>query len=239
MKRLQEWLRPSPAIQGYLAGLTTAGLATIVFLVASGKLPDRSAAVANEANPSTGSSPAISAPWEAEPETSRAAQTSSATPPQHAGAPLSPEAQARIRPLRTRLDVDPEDLSARKQLAVVLLQHQQLMQAYEHATVILTTHPYDPDGLYVHAVVRLAMGQAPRALELLDEVLRRYPDHALALEAKARAQRKVGDLTGADRSSQRARATSRTHPTEVQKLISAANDGSLAERLRDAGSDGG
>lgn len=230
----------TPAVSGYLAGLATAALAAVVFLLTSGPSTVKYPVANGDPSSSAGTSPRSQGrpamPF-ATPSAPSAKPPSAM--PQHTSVPLSPEAQARITPLEARLEADPDDLAARKQLAVVLLQNQQLMPAFEHASVILASQPQDPDGLYVHAVVRLAMGQAPRALELLDEILLRYPDHALALEARARTQRKIGDLTGAERTAQRARSAARGNASEVEKLITAASDGSLAERLQSSNPAGG
>ncbi len=211
-----------PALAGYLAGLATAGVVAMLL-------------------PSTPDSYSVAPPAVAPPAAtpSAATQSQAAAPapadaavPQHASAPLSDEARARATPLRERLAADPGDLLARKQLALVLLQDQQLMPAYEHGSQILAAHPDDPDGLYVHGVVRLAMGHAPHAIELLDRVLARYPDHALALKARAEAQRKIGDEGGAALTEERARQATRSDGSEVDQLLAAASDGSLLEMMR-------
>ncbi len=207
------------ALAGFLAGLATAAVFVTMMPGAPGDV-----APARGTSPRQAPVPAASAP--ADP----------AAVAQHSSVPLSAEARDRIAPLEAKLTADPGDLLARKQLALVLLQSQQLMAAFEHAEAILGTHPDDPDGLYVHGVVRLAMGHAPRAIELLDRVLARYPNHALALKARAEAQRKIGDEGGAALTEERARqAAAGTAPAgspEVEQLLSAASDGSLLEMMR-------
>ena len=207
-----------PALAGYLAGLATA---IVVAMLRSGS-PDAGSTVPSASLPAP---PAAAAP-----------QSDSSSVPQHAAAPLSAEALDRIAPLEAKLAADSGDLLSRKQLALVLLQNQQLMAAYEHAETILASHPDDPDGLYVHGVVRLAMGHAPRAIELLDRVLARYPNHALALAARAEAQRKIGDEAGAAlteaRASEAAAGRASGGDSEVERLLAAASDGSLLEMMR-------
>ncbi len=218
-----------PALAGYLAGLATAGVVAMLMPATPDAGPTGSAAGGS----STTMPPRPPAP------TSPAASSPAGDPQniaQHSAAPLSDEARGRIAPLEAKLAADPGDLLARKRLALALLQNQQLMAAYEHASQILGTHPGDPDGLYVHGVVRIAMGHAPQAIELLDRVLARYPNHALALRARAEAQRKIGDEGGAalteERARQAARGAASAGGSEVDQLLAAASDGSLLEMMR-------
>ncbi len=225
------WRRPAVryAIAGYAAGLATAG---VIALVTAPTAPHGGGEATMAASPAAPRQAALSA---APASSTPAASVSTAAPaaiPQHAAAPLSPEARATVAPLEARLADDPGDVTARKQLAVVLVDNQQLMLAYEHASQLLATDPADPDGLYVHGVVRLAMGHAPRAIELLDRVLERYPDHARALRARADAQRKIGDEGGAALTDARARQAARAEGGEVDRLIAAAEGGTLLEMMR-------
>ncbi len=206
-----------PALAGYLAGLATAGVIAVLTPAA----PDAE----------------TEAPAQTPPSISARAQEpvpTSAEAPRHS-APISAETRDRIAPLEARLAADPGDLPVRKQLAVVLLREQQLMLAYEHASEILKARADDPDGLYIHGVVRLAMGHAPRAIELLDRVLVRYPNHVPALEARAEAQRKIGDEGGAALTAERARLATRGGDSEVEQLLAAARGGTLLEMMRSSG----
>lgn len=94
--------------------------------------------------------------------------------------------------LRSRLASQPDDLSARKELAVRLVEHGRMMEAFEEARKVLALAPDDPDGLYVEGEVRVAMGQWDRAIGQLDRVLARYPDHLMALIARGRAYSGTG-----------------------------------------------
>ncbi len=244
MKRIM-WRKRAirPAMAGYLAGLATAGIVAMLMPAAvpeaeTGAQSSSPAPSQPAPAPAAASTPPVS-PVGVVPEGDKMGGPPSIS--QHSAAPLSAEARARIAPLEARLADDPADLLTRKRLAVVLLQNQQLMPAYEHASQILQAHPDDPDGLYVHGVVRLAMGHAPVAIELLDRVLERYPDHALALQARAEAQRKIGDEGGAALTEARARQAARSsvppvplrgNDSEVEELLAAASDGSLLEMMR-------
>ncbi len=195
--------RTKSILAGYVAGLATAGVIAILVSMASPK------------ELLVHSAPFSASPSKANP---------SVVVPQHSEIPLDPEIKGRTDALESRILANSNDLASRKQLAILLLQNEQLMGAFDHASVILETEPDDPDGLYVHGVVRLAMGQVPKALQLFDQILELYPEHSLALRAKAKAQRKIGDLKGAEISENRA--------NQALNLPAAAADGSLMKMLR-------
>ena len=107
-------------------------------------------------------------------------------------ADLSPEAQAQLAQLRAQVQAAPQDLNARRQLCVALLNANQLMEAFEQARELQKAAPDDPDGLFVEGVVRLAMGQWPLTVQLMDKVLAQHPDHVLASLAKGQAEAALG-----------------------------------------------
>ncbi len=215
-----------PALAGYLAGLATAGIIAMVMADAPPDAETEAPAVSTRTPPAA--VPAEGDKWNVPPEDKW-------NTPQHSEVPISAETQGKIAPLEARLAADPGDVLARKQLAVVLLRDRQLMLAYEHASELLKANPDDPDGLYVHGVVRLAMGHAPHAIELLDRVLARYPEHALALEARAEARRKIGDQSGAALTAAKAREAAGGGDSDVDQLLAAAKSGTLLEMMRGAG----
>ncbi len=227
-----------PVLAGYVAGLATAGVIAMLMPAT----PGDGSGVAPAGGPPATVAPTTMSSRRPAPAASTPA-TAASDVAQHASAPLSDEARARIAPLEVKLAADPGDVMARKQLALVLLQNHQLMAAYEHGSQLLAGHPDDPDGLYVHGVVRIAMGNATQAIELLDRVLARYPEHALALRARAEAQRKIGDEGGAALTEARARQAARGDTSggesEVEQLLSAAADGSLLEMMRSDSASGG
>ena len=112
-------------------------------------------------------------------------------------ADLSPETQAQLQQLRAQVQAAPQDLNARRQLTVALLNANQLMEAFEQARELQKVAPNDPDGLFVEGVVRLAMGQWPLTVELMDGVLAQHPDHVLAALAKGQAQAALGQTPDA------------------------------------------
>lgn len=102
-----------------------------------------------------------------------AADVSSAGMPQ--------DASAQLDELKARLEADPNDLMAKKEIALLLLQAGKWVEAFEVAGMVLQDNPGDPDGLYVAGVVRLRMGQSEQARDTFDEVLANYPQHIPAL----------------------------------------------------------
>jgi hypothetical protein len=107
---------------------------------------------------------------------------------------LAPEVRAQLDTLRARIAAAPQDLNARRQFAVALLNSNQLMEAFEQARELQKLVPDDADGLFVEGVVRLAMGQWPISVQLMDRVLAQHPDHVLASLAKGQAQAALGQL---------------------------------------------
>ncbi len=135
------------------------------------------------------------------------------------GAELSPAERQRLEGLRARLAGNPEDLSARKQYAVALLGAGQFVGAFGESEEILRRIPLDPDGLYVQGMVRLQMGQDATAVELLDQVLARYPEHVLALTAKGVALHRGGNPLGARFLWQQALAASDGRNPQIERLL--------------------
>lgn len=109
-----------------------------------------------------------------------------------ASAELTPEVAAQLEQLRMQVQAAPQDLNARRQLTVALLNANLLMEAFEQARELQKVAPNDPDGLFVEGVVRLAMGQWPLTVQLMDGVLAQHPDHLLASLAKGQAEAALG-----------------------------------------------
>lgn len=112
-------------------------------------------------------------------------------------AELTPEVAAELQRLRAQVQASPQDLAARRQLTVALLNANLLMEAFEQAKELQKVAPNDPDGLFVEGVVRLAMGQWPLTVQLMDGVLAQYPDHVLAALAKGQAEAALGETAQA------------------------------------------
>lgn len=109
-----------------------------------------------------------------------------------ASAELTPEVAAQLDQFRQQVQAAPQDLQARRQLTVALLNANLLMEAFEQARELQKVAPNDPDGMFVEGVVRLAMGQWPVAAQLMGNVLAQHPDHLLASLAKGQAEAALG-----------------------------------------------
>jgi tetratricopeptide (TPR) repeat protein len=87
-------------------------------------------------------------------------------------APTDPE-EARIL---ARLQQDPDDLDARLAHARNLLVRQDMMGVWSETQYVLERSPGHPRALSYQALVRLAMGQADVALQMLEQVIASDPD---------------------------------------------------------------
>lgn len=116
---------------------------------------------------------------------------------EHPSPAMTADVAARIQTLRERVEADPSDVVAHKQLALALLAAEQFFEAFEVSQSILASRPDDPDGLYVQGMVRLTMGQDEVALELLERVLEQYPNHILALAGRGMIFLRRGDREAA------------------------------------------
>ncbi|MCP4204537.1 MAG: tetratricopeptide repeat protein [bacterium] len=99
----------------------------------------------------------------------------------HPVGPMPPEVAAEVAQLQERLSSEPGDLGARKRLALLYLNTDQYVPAFEQAEAVLAAVPDDIDSLYVQGVVRMTMGQDDAALAQLDRVLELFPNHVRAM----------------------------------------------------------
>lgn len=154
-----------PALVGFVAGMAVVLLVgTLVYLA----VRDSGAARA----------PAAAAPSEPHPG-------SGAVPA---------EVQQELGRLEQMVAAAPDDLLARKRLALGRLGAGLYFEAFNDAQEILASQPEDPDGLFILGVVRLTMGQTDAALEVLDSVIVRYPQHLQAMVYRGLALAQSGDL---------------------------------------------
>ena len=107
---------------------------------------------------------------------------------------MSPELAVRVTELRARLDANPEDWMAKKELALTLMSGGQFLDAFKLSEEILQNFPEDPDALLVQGVVRMTMGQSEIAVNLLDRVLAQHPDHLQALLYRGLALYQAGQI---------------------------------------------
>lgn len=155
------------------------------------------------------------------------AQGAPGEPPHRTTAPVPPELAQRISELEGVLSASPQDIMARKELALLQLTAGQLVEAFEHAGVLLQQNPEDPDGLYVQGVVRLGMGQYQVALDLLDRLLAQYPDHPDALMYRGLALFQAGLPEQAMDSWEMGLEMAGGSHSQIQQLMAMAEQGRL------------
>ena len=94
------------------------------------------------------------------------------------GGPAGPAAPAGAeeKQIRAAIALNPNDLDAHLELARVLLGRQDMMGVWNETKLVLERSPGNPRALSYQALVRLAMGQSDKALEMLKESLAKEPN---------------------------------------------------------------
>jgi cytochrome c-type biogenesis protein CcmH len=78
--------------------------------------------------------------------------------------------------LRARVEKNPGDVEAQIELAQAALARQDMMAVWNATKAVLEVQPGHPQALSYQALVRLAMGQGDKALELLETAIKSDPD---------------------------------------------------------------
>ena len=93
-------------------------------------------------------------------------------------APARPETSMdpREAQIRAALEQDPDDVDQRIALAAVLLGRSDMMGVWNETQHVLQRHPGHPRALAYQALVRMAMGQADLALEMLRKAMADAPE---------------------------------------------------------------
>lgn len=112
-----------------------------------------------------------------------------ATEPHQTAGALSPALAARDQ----YLVENPDDLDARREMALLLVAEERHMDALGQADRILERSPGDPTALYVQGVVRLTMGQRDSGKGLLEQALASDPRHIHSLIALGTVHLQDGD----------------------------------------------
>ena len=107
---------------------------------------------------------------------------------------LPPELASQVAALQARIVNDPEDWTAKKQLALLMLSAGQFFEAFSLAREVLQRFPEDPDALLVLGIDRESMGQFDVGKDLLDQVLAAHPDHQQALLYRGLALYQMGQV---------------------------------------------
>ena len=120
--------------------------------------------------------------------------------------------------LRAQIEKDPEDLAARLDLARHALAANDMMTVFNETRFVLERQPAEPRALTYQAVVRLAMGQAKKAEEMLERALGAQPDLEDAYVYLMLVYTETGNPAAADAVLQRA---VKRLPSETEALRSA------------------
>ncbi len=144
---------------------------------------------------------------------------------------LPPEAANRIASIIAHLERAPDDLDARKDLGYAYLGASRFVEGYRVAEEILARRPEDPDGLYMQGLVRLTMGQAQIAEELLNRALAADPDHVDSLTATGIISLQRGDYPTAIAIWKRGLAAIGGSNEMIERLIRLAEEGRPPEEI--------
>jgi tetratricopeptide (TPR) repeat protein len=117
--------------------------------------------------------------------------------------------------LQKAVQQNPDDLEARLDLARAYLGREQLMEVFEHSQYVLQREPGNVRALSYEAIVRLAMGQADTALEMLNRALVRDPD---SLEARVHLALVHATLGNSEAAVEALDQAMRRHPEERERL---------------------
>lgn len=98
------------------------------------------------------------------------------TPMEGGAAPAADDGGQEIAGLEARVRLSPDDLEARLDLARLHLMRQDMMAVYKETQAVLQRDPGNARALAYQSLVRLAMGQADQAEEMLAQALRKDPD---------------------------------------------------------------
>ncbi len=221
------------SLVGFLAGVGTCLLLGGLFYWATqGSKPKQETA-------SGGSTPSMAAlaptgamaPTAGIAPAARAASPAETAAAHDESAQLSPETAAALAALRAQVKAAPQDLNPRRQLTVALLNANQFMEAFEQAKELQRLSPDDPDGLFVEGVVRLAMGQWPVTVDLMDRVLAQHPEHVLAALAKGQAEAALGRKAAAIETWKKGLAAAGGKFPPIEELLAQAESGGAAAPL--------
>ena len=111
--------------------------------------------------------------------------------PARAGAP---EDQAQLAEIKSAIERNPEDLEARLALAAIGVERREYMSVWNETSKVLEREPGNARALAYQAVVRIAMGQAPAALEMLRRSIAADPTVVEARVYLAMAYERMGRM---------------------------------------------
>ncbi len=185
----------------------------------------------------TGAVPEVR-PTEARVTVPGAGETGGAVP----GVPpdLQPKASPAVDTARAKVSSDPGTIDHWAELGYALIDAEGWIDAWNVSEEITKRVPGHPDGLVIGAMVRIAMGQADRAAELLDQALVGDPKHLMGLTYRGMLAAQTGDVEGAKKHWLAARdlAPSAEDKTAFDELLARVEAGTLPTASGAAGHPG-
>jgi hypothetical protein len=197
-------------LAGFLTGAVSAGVVAFLLVSASDEW-DRGRVDPNAARPDA-----------ARPDAARPGAAPMAGAADHPQ--VSPAASAEIERLRAAVAANPEDLAARRQLAITFLTSNQLFEAFQEAQAVLAKAPEDFDARMVVGIVRLAMGSADEAATHFDTAIAQHPADPSGYIYRGLVEERRGHLDEAVQIWRRGLlAAGGSHP-DLEKLIADAGN---------------
>ncbi|HVS15028.1 MAG TPA: hypothetical protein VMV46_13965 [Thermoanaerobaculia bacterium] len=144
---------------------------------------------------------------------------------------LPPQVAAQVQSLRDRLTQNPDDLAARRDLAQLLMAHEQFFDAFQESQQILAQVPSDAVGNYVSGLVRYTMGQPAEALELLDRALTTDPAFTQAALMRGFVRLQLDDRDGAIESWEQGLAAAGGTDRNLEHLLRLAHEGRSVQEI--------
>lgn len=181
----------SPEFKGALKGGLVVGFLALLAVVLMNGTSERT-----EGMSITGAVPEVRS-TEAQITVPAAGETGGAV----AGVPpdLQPKASPAVDAARAKVASDPGTIDHWAELGYALIDAEGWIDAWNVSEEIGKRMPNNPDGLVIGAMVRIAMGQADRAMQLLDQALEATPDHLMGLTYRGMLAAQTGDVEGAKR----------------------------------------
>jgi len=128
----------------------------------------------------------------------------------------APAADPEEAAIRAALERNPDDLDARLAHARLLLARQDMMGVWNETQYVLERSPGDPRALSYQSLVRLAMGQADQALDMLKTALAKAPDQIDVYVHLALVYTQLGRGKDAQRTMAEAK---RRFPSQTETLV--------------------
>ncbi len=208
------WAR-HPALAGaLLGGGIVALVGVLIALAMEDAAPREEQASAMQAAPANGGAAPVGA-----------APASASQPP------LPPFVQQQVDGLRATIETEPNNLAARRELALTLLSADHPFDAFAEANLILSQAPEDPEALYITGFVRYLMGQPAEAIAQFDRAIASSPDYSQAWLVKGLIQLQVGERSQAIETWEAGLSAAGGNESRLSHLIAEARTDKTVEEI--------